>query len=848
MQRFAGQAESQRSQLSRESIIAGGFTFASFFLVCLYAPLFTEIPSGVEALWSYILTGWIILGFASIVLGIVAYERAREQRALWGAALGSITLSIIGAAYLIVSLEAKLPAGTGFDIAYSSIVISVTCLIELVVLIGFGVFGKRLAIEAFKFAMRSAQVRALLADRKRLVRVSIACVVVVAAGVSVWVWYPEIEELTPFAPPQPEKPASFEISDGHVKAIYHLEDTTDASGNGYDLIEHNDVVFALGKLGNAADGGATNTNKYLSIASNLGINGGPISISAWVKMTGALDIGGAPGSNGQQWAVGHSASAAPYIRESIGAWNDQGTKKVAAYRALGHIKGFYNTHDTAIDDNMWHHIVMTYDGSHTTLWLDGVDRGDLPSTGKGTGAQPDYVHILADDAINFFKGMVDEVVILDRVLTDSEIGGLYNDGEGIEACSQPGCSKAATPVLPSVVSIPPSDSNTFFFPQVSSEVITSPQPTEGILLPDPAHPIIWEAGKYQIEVVGVSFGNVTIVSPASGTLPISVMGKNELFPYGILTDGNGTPFPVGATPYAATLYVNFYNRGPEPSYPPLATIRRIKNESGTSTISNTPKFNFSDGKTASPRAATLYPFRKIVFVIPQGQKNLMFGTGELPEMFFSTKIDNDGVLKLERILPGEGPDTTPPSVPTDINIINSGGQPWFAISWQSSTDNIGVWGYRIYRDGMPLIGTASSTFYLDGYGPFPTSHRYSVAAFDAAGNISAPSEEKFNYPTGEEHSVLSPVSSCSLTASPTRIVTPPSRTASLLWDCPGATGGTIHPGGILLTGSDFPTGSRQVMPSSTTTYTLTTAGSSGVMTSSAEVKVYIFPGDKGPIF
>lgn len=61
-----------------------------------------------------------------------------------------------------------------------------------------------------------------------------------------------------------------------------------------------------------------------------------------------------------------------------------------------------------------------------------------------------------------------------------------------------------------------------------------------------------------------------------------------------------------------------------------------------------------------------------------------------------------------------------------------------ALSWTASTDNIGVAGYRIYRDGHEVATSAGASF-ID---VLPTAHlvcEYRVTAFDAAGNESAPS-------------------------------------------------------------------------------------------------------------
>lgn len=83
------------------------------------------------------------------------------------------------------------------------------------------------------------------------------------------------------------------------------------------------------------------------------------------------------------------------------------------------------------------------------------------------------------------------------------------------------------------------------------------------------------------------------------------------------------------------------------------------------------------------------------------------------------------------------PDTTPPSVPAGLNAnAVSGAQ--IDLSWSASTDNVGVTGYTVRRDGV-IVGTTATTTFIDtGLTP-NTSYSYTVDAFDAAGNASAES-------------------------------------------------------------------------------------------------------------
>jgi chitodextrinase len=60
------------------------------------------------------------------------------------------------------------------------------------------------------------------------------------------------------------------------------------------------------------------------------------------------------------------------------------------------------------------------------------------------------------------------------------------------------------------------------------------------------------------------------------------------------------------------------------------------------------------------------------------------------------------------------------------------------LSWTASTDNIGVTGYQVFRNAAPL-NTSATTTYSDTTASASTTYTYTVVAFDAAGNNSAPS-------------------------------------------------------------------------------------------------------------
>ena len=79
-------------------------------------------------------------------------------------------------------------------------------------------------------------------------------------------------------------------------------------------------------------------------------------------------------------------------------------------------------------------------------------------------------------------------------------------------------------------------------------------------------------------------------------------------------------------------------------------------------------------------------------------------------------------------------DTTPPSTPTAVSATGIG-QSTVTLSWNAAIDNVGVSGYRLFRDGSQ-VGTATGTSYVFSGLSCGTASALGVAAVDAAGNVS----------------------------------------------------------------------------------------------------------------
>ena len=80
-------------------------------------------------------------------------------------------------------------------------------------------------------------------------------------------------------------------------------------------------------------------------------------------------------------------------------------------------------------------------------------------------------------------------------------------------------------------------------------------------------------------------------------------------------------------------------------------------------------------------------------------------------------------------------DATPPSVPSNLQ-GTAASTSRIDLTWSASTDNAGVTGYRVYRNGS-LVASPAGTSYSDTGLAEATSYSYRVAAYDDEGNVSS---------------------------------------------------------------------------------------------------------------
>jgi uncharacterized delta-60 repeat protein len=147
-----------------------------------------------------------------------------------------------------------------------------------------------------------------------------------------------------------------------------------------------------------------------------------------------------------------------------------------------------------------------------------------------------------------------------------------------------------------------------------------------------------------------------------------------------------------------------------------------------------------------------------------------------------------------------GGDVTPPTAPAALTATGTLATRSIELSWTASTDDVGVTGYRVFRDnGATPISTVVGTTFSD-----PNqlgTHVYTVAAIDAAGNQSAQSNSATATITIPEGSTLA-----NLIVDPTTVTAPASSTGTVILN------GAAPAGGVSVTLRSSDTGKATVPP------------------------------------
>lgn len=208
------------------------------------------------------------------------------------------------------------------------------------------------------------------------------------------------------------------------RAVYHYQTlTADSTVNAYTTTNFNSVGQATGKLnGQAADFGATNTNKYLTTTNNLSITGGNITMSCWFSQVGVK-------SSGTQGVYLHQGDAGTDVEYYIMAQNSGGTPQMVLFRVKQNIANNEVRFNYEPGNQGWQFWTLTYDGTNVRGYQNGAKKGTTASSGNGASAGVSGFRAAANlNAVSSLaSGSLDEVRVSASVRSDNWITTEYNN-------------------------------------------------------------------------------------------------------------------------------------------------------------------------------------------------------------------------------------------------------------------------------------------------------------------------------------------------------------------------------------------------------------------------------------
>ena len=190
----------------------------------------------------------------------------------------------------------------------------------------------------------------------------------------------------------------------------------DSSGNGLNGTLQYDPTWASN--GSCRKGGCISfdgADDYVRIPDSAQLRlTGDVTVSAWIKPTGARSLGSIV-SKRYEFELGPVSDSAPYALR----WSH---KEPGGTLVTGDLAA-------STEADQWQHVVLVRDA--TTLELRGYKNGAPALTSSYTTPPATSTYALNigrnPGGIQRFRGLIDEVRLYDRALTDAEVQALYNE-------------------------------------------------------------------------------------------------------------------------------------------------------------------------------------------------------------------------------------------------------------------------------------------------------------------------------------------------------------------------------------------------------------------------------------
>jgi len=205
-----------------------------------------------------------------------------------------------------------------------------------------------------------------------------------------------------------------------LMAYWKLDDSgstaEDAHSTNDGTISAGVTTGETGVIGDAFKFNGTSSNVFFGTACRPTTG---LSISLWFNIANIT-------SGGDQWFVGNGV----YSTNWCGYWVSINTTGNINFRLGTNTATLLDkTYESGLDDGTWHHVACTWDGTNAYIYVDNVKS-------TATAYSTDIVYVTAcrlrmgSNAYadgTFYGGLLDEVAIYNRALTDAEVEDLYGE-------------------------------------------------------------------------------------------------------------------------------------------------------------------------------------------------------------------------------------------------------------------------------------------------------------------------------------------------------------------------------------------------------------------------------------
>ena len=218
---------------------------------------------------------------------------------------------------------------------------------------------------------------------------------------------------------------------------------------------------------------------------------------------------------------------------------------------------------------------------------------------------------------------------------------------------------------------------------------------------------------------------------------------------------NWDPYATGTESWdiMCSRFYNFLSQSSDATHNYLSKTWGL-NEVGTYSMDNAHRYAFWDGAKAST-VALKYPRLKMILGFDStgslGDHRVAYGSNGVLDPVVQQYYNAFGTAVMNiQPTPTPTPTSTPTPTPTatarpvDSSAPTMPGaftatlvtQDTVALGWSASSDNVGVTGYRVYRDEV-LVSNDTKLSFVDSGRAVTTAYAYAVEAYDAAGNVSS---------------------------------------------------------------------------------------------------------------